>query len=481
MLLNGGIVNKKNDISQGELLMEIHSFAARNSAQQEWYGHIFSPLPDPTREFIVNGCTYGDVYRLASGIRRLQPPDKEDRVMICIGTGDKALIAAALFASLAGGPRVVIPYAFSRQAIEEVLETLPCTFLCADLPGDFPPGCEVITPSTLHHESINSCTFLDPDVPFLMLFTGGSTGKPKVWSKTPRNLLAEARYLIDTFSIAPNDIFLATVPPQHIYGLLFSVLIPFVSSARVLGGVFTFPGEILRTAAEHRASILVSVPIHYRILKSDDLQQYNFRMAFSSAGVLDKGDAAFFYEKTGLDIIEMYGSTETGGVATRHRARDGESWRPLDTVTWKILCERLHVKSDFISPMLPRDAEGFFATADCAEADGSRSFILQGRADDIVKIGGKRVDLASVQAKIKLIPGVRDAVVVSIPTRKGRQNELAALVATDIDALQLRRYIAAVSESYAIPKRILVTKEIPVTSTGKYDRKGIERLLAQRK
>jgi non-ribosomal peptide synthetase component E (peptide arylation enzyme) len=71
--------------------------------------------------------------------------------------------------------------------------------------------------------------------------------------------------------------------------------------------------------------------------------------------------------------------------------------------------------------------------------------------------------------------------VVSIPTRKGRQNELAALVATDIDALQLRRYIAAVSESYAIPKRILVTKEIPVTSTGKYDRKGIERLLAQRK
>ena len=461
--------------------MEIHPFAAGNNAQQEWYGHIFSPLPDSTREFIVNGCTYGDVYRLASGILKLQPPDKEDRAMICIGTGDKDLIAAALLASLAGGPRVVIPYAFSRQAIEEVLETLPCTFLCADRPGDFPPDCEVITPSTLHHEPILSYTFLDPDAPFLMLFTGGSTGKPKVWSKTPRNLLAEARYLIDTFGIAPHDIFLATVPPQHIYGLLFSVLIPFVSSARVLSGVYTFPGEILRTAAEHRASILVSIPLHYRILKSDDLQQYNFRMVFSSAGVLDKGDAAFFHEKTGLDIIEMYGSTETGGVATRRRARDGESWRPLDTVAWKILGERLHVKSDFISSTLPRDAEGFFVTSDCAEVDGSQSFILRGRADDIIKIGGKRVDLASVQAKIKRIPGVRDAVVVSIPTRKGRQNELVALVATDIDTLQLRSHIAAVSESYAVPKRIVVTKEIPVTSTGKYDRKWIERLLAQRK
>jgi acyl-coenzyme A synthetase/AMP-(fatty) acid ligase len=71
--------------------------------------------------------------------------------------------------------------------------------------------------------------------------------------------------------------------------------------------------------------------------------------------------------------------------------------------------------------------------------------------------------------------------VVSIPTRKGRQNELAALVATDIDVLQVRRHIAAVSELYAVPRRIIVTKEIPVTSTGKYDRAGIERLLAQRK
>ena len=461
--------------------MEIHPSTAEESARQEWYRHILSPLPDPTREFIVNGCTYGDVYRLASGICRIQPPDQEDRAMICIGTSDKALIAAALFASIAGGPRIVLPYAFSRQAIEEVIETLPCTILCADRPGDLPPGCEVITPSTLQHESTNSRTYMDPDVPFLMLFTGGSTGKPKVWSKTPRNMLAEARYLIDTFGIVPNDIFLATVPPQHIYGLLFSVLIPFASSARVLGGVYTFPGEILRTAAEYKASILVSVPIHYRILKSDDLQQYNFRMAFSSAGVLDKGDAAYFHEKTGIDIIEMYGSTETGGVATRRRARDGESWRPLDTVAWKILGERLHVKSDFISSTLPRDAEGFFATADCAEVHGSRSFILRGRADDIVKIGGKRVDLASVQAKIKQIPGVRDAVVVSLPTGRGRQNELAALVATHLDSLHLRKHVAAVSESYAVPKRIIVIDEIPVTPAGKYDRTGIERILTRRR
>jgi acyl-coenzyme A synthetase/AMP-(fatty) acid ligase len=460
--------------------MRTHPFTARNSTQPEWYRHIFSPLPEPSKEFIVNGCTYGEVYRLASGIRRLQPSDAEARAMICICTAHKALIAAALIAALTGGLRLVLPYAFSRQAIEEVLETMPCPFLLADCPGDFPPGCEIITPSMLHHDSTIPGAFMNPDTPFLMLFTGGSTGKPKVWSKTPRNMLAEARYQADKFGISPDDIFLSTVPPQHIYGLLFSVLIPFVSSARVLEGVYTFPGEILRTAEEHKASILVSVPVHYRVLKSDDLQQHNLRMAFSSAGVLDKGDAAYFHEKTGLDIIEIYGSTETGGVATRRRSRDGESWRPLDIVAWKIHDERLHVRSHFISPTLPRDAEGFFVTADCAAMDGNLCFTLRGRADDIVKVGGKRVDMAAVQSKIKQIPGVQDAVVVSLPTGKGRQNELAALVATHLDVLQLRRHITAVSESYAVPKRIIVIEEIPVTSTGKYDRTRIERILTQK-
>jgi len=480
VLSDGGIVNRKNEISQGELFMEIHPATTRNITQPEWYRNIFSPLPEPAWEFIVNGCTYAEMYRLAAGIRRFQPTGSEGRAAICLCTDDKALLAAAILAALAGGPRLVLPYAFSRQAIEEVLETLPCTFLLADRPGDLPPGPEVITPSILRHDSPLPHTFIDPDDPFLMLFTGGSTGKPKVWSKTPRNMLAEARYQADTFGISPDDIFLSTVPPQHIYGLLFSVLVPFVSSARVLDGVYTFPGEILRTAQEHGATILVSVPVHYRVLKSDDLQQHNLRMAFSSAGALDKEDAAYFHKKTGLDITEIYGSTETGGVATRSRVRDGESWRPLDTVAWKILGERLHVRSHFISPTLPRDADGFFGTADCAVTEDTQCFILRGRADDIVKIGGKRVDLAAVQAKIKQIPEVRDAVVISLPRGKGRQNELAALVATHLDVIKVRRHITAVSESYAVPKRIIVIEEIPVTSAGKYDRTEIERILKRR-
>lgn len=448
-------------------------------AVPEMYGDILSPPGDMKREFILNGCTYEAVYRLAAGIRHLQPLSQENHAVICLCTDDKAILAASLVAALAGGPRLVLPYAFSRQALEEVLDAIPVSFFLTDRPGDFPSGPDVIDPSVLSHDARmpDTDTALDHDNPFLMLFTGGSTGKPKVWSKTPRNVLAEAVHLSGKFGISPDDVFLSTVPPRHIYGLLHSVLIPFISSSRVLAGVYTFPREMLRVAQDCGATVLVGVPMHYRVLKVDDLQRYDLRLALSSAGVLNKDDAAYFYRKTGLDIIEIYGSTETGGIATRHRLADGESWHPLDPIDYKILDGRLQVRSAFISPTLPRDSEGFFATADCVDSEGEGDFILRGRADDIVKIGGKRVDLNAVQTKLKQIPGVRDAVVISLPTGKGRQNEPAALVVTKLDVLQVRRHIAAVSEAYAVPRRIAVVKEIPMTSMGKYDRTAIERIL----
>ncbi|MGV8056908.1 MAG: AMP-binding protein [Smithellaceae bacterium] len=73
---------------------------------------------------------------------------------------------------------------------------------------------------------INPEAIRDPDEPFLSLFTGGSTGKPKVWSKSPRNLLSEAFYLKEKFAISEKDLFVSTVPPYHIYGLFFPFWFP---------------------------------------------------------------------------------------------------------------------------------------------------------------------------------------------------------------------------------------------------------------
>ncbi|MDD5722861.1 MAG: class I adenylate-forming enzyme family protein [Syntrophales bacterium] len=443
------------------------------------YQDILCLPPEAHRDFILNGCTYEELYRLAGGLSRLSRASESEDPLICLCTDDKALLMAALLASLAGGPRLVLPHAFSRQAVADVHESLSPEFYLTDSTEqtDAPAGSKIVTPSSLTGDVLDPASMRDPDEPFLILFTGGSTGNPQMWPKTPRNMLAEACFQVDTLGMTGEDIFLSTVPPNHIYGLLFSVLAPFISRARILKETCVFPREIIRAARDFQASILVSVPAHYRVLRTEALNCGHLRIALSSAGTLDREDGAFFHDKTGLEITEIFGSTETGGIAQRRRSQDGESWIPLPPVDWKIDEGKLCVRSDFLSPALPRDGEGFFMTADRIDADGNDRFILRGRTDTVVKIGGNRVDMAEIQAKLKQIPGVRDAFVVSLPVGKGRQNELAAVVATDLTVARLRRQIAQICEAYAVPKRLAVVDEIPLTPAGKYIRSKIDGIL----
>ena len=119
--------------------------------------------------------------------------------------------------------------------------------------------------------------------------------------------------------------------------------------------IYTFPQEIISTINKHKASVLVSVPIHYRVLKVDSLSVPSLKVAFSSAGALDRSDSLYFYKKTGLGITEIYGSTETGGIASRSVSEQTDSWKAFDIVSWKLTGSRLSVKSDFTSPEMERD------------------------------------------------------------------------------------------------------------------------------
>ena len=439
---------------------------------------ITALLENRTRRFTPSGPSIGEIEALAAGIRnafirRAVPADEP--VCLCIEARHHLL--AALLSSMAGAPTFILTHSFHPQVLKEVHETRPFRLILTDTAVDPPAGAGVI--------HVRDCTPDDhplklvrpPDQPFVSLFTGGSTGKPRIWYKTPANLFGEAMHLARTFGIGRSDLLLSTVPPQHIYGLLGSVLLPFVASARVLRRTCTFPREILSALQDEGATVLVSVPIHYRALKSDDLQRFSLRLALSSAAPLDSEDAAFFLQRTRLAIIEIYGSTETGGMAIRSYGANHGSWEPFSCINWKILSDRLCVRSDFVSPDLPRDADGFFMTADrVAETEGKR-FKFLGRADHIVKIAGKRVDMEEIREKIRRIPGVRDAYVTASPLSGARQAEIAALVASDLPARKLGAAIRSMADPYGRPRRIRVVKAIPVLSNGKIDRQRIDQLL----
>ena len=446
--------------------------------RKEHFINLYKKILSPSKavcqkEFTFSGCSYGDVFELAAGLKKTLARRGEEKIL-CLCTTNKALTAACILASLSGSCKLVLPYSFSAPAMAEMYEAVRFDFAVTDHPEEMPAGVEIITPLPAAMENINPTETRDPDAPFLQLFTGGSTGKPRGWSKSPRNLLAEAFYLKEKFALSAKDIVISTVPPYHIYGLLFSVLAPFLAHARVLPDIYTFPQEIISTINKYGATVLISVPVHYRALKVDNLSVSSLKRAFSSAGALDRLDAVYFRKSTGLGITEIYGSTETGGIAARSINEQTESWKPADVVSWRISGRRLAVRSPFVSAEMERDSEGYFITGDEARADKDNRFILLSRSDGIVKVAGKRVDLLDVENKIKTLPMVSDAVVLALPTDKGRGNVIAAVVACDLTETHLKKLLMDILEPYAVPRRIKIVSSIVRTATGKIDRRQIE-------
>ncbi len=429
----------------------------------------------PDKEFVRGGATFGEVYSLAAGLRLALADPAQPKSVVCLAAEDKALVAAALLASLAGGPTLLLPYAFSANALAQLQQTTGFTTAIADTPREFPAKIKVLRPQSPGMTQIPVSSQSSPRCELLRIFTGGSTGGPQVWSKTSANLFGEGFFQAKHHAVTERDCILATIPPYHIYGLLFSVILPLVSSATVIGETPSFPGEIVATAEEQKATILASVPAHYRVLRDKKML---LRLAFSSAGMLDADDNEIYCRHNSHGIVEVYGSTETGGIATRNRSLGEEFFTPFSLINWKIIDSRLAVYSPFISPDLPVDAAGFFTTGDRAEAQDKDHFSLKGRADTVTKVGGKRVDLEEISALIKKEPGVTDCVVMALPETGGREHRIGALIEGDAaNTDMIKRNLAACLEPYALPRRIKKVDRIPVTKNGKFDWTAIVQLL----
>jgi len=423
----------------------------------------------PARPFLHDGPDRAGIHALALRLRDALAARAAGDEPVCLVTEDRAVTAAAILASLGGGPPLIVPHASTPAVLDEVRRAVPFATLLTDLPRDPPPGCEVVVAGKPEPaKGVRIRVVRRPDEPFVYLYTGGSTGKPRAWSKTPANLLGEALLLARRFAITPDDRLLATVPPCHIYGLLFSTLVPLVSGASVVGETVFFPAAVAETAASAHCSVLVSVPAHLRALARTSWGAARLRLAFSSTAPLDERDAEGFTQATGAGVHEVYGSTETGGVAIRCRAAGETSWSLLDGVRWKIVDGRLCVASPFLSPDLPRDAEGLFRTADRATKAGD-GFELAGRADGIVKVGGKRVDLGEVEERLQALPGVREAWVWSRAAERGRGREIVALIVGDATEDEVLALLRDVLPAPAMPRRIRRVERLPLTATGKRD------------
>ncbi|MFO7715996.1 ASKHA domain-containing protein [Desulfosarcina sp.] len=434
----------------------------------------------PGQTFSMPGCDYDGLYRMARRIKASFDSRKVDGAPVCLCTEDRTLMAAALLASLAGGPELLLPHTLSATALMDLHQLTGFNRAVAKPGHLLPVGVSAIDVLALadEAETLRSEEEPDPDRTWIHLFTGGSTGAPRLWSKTPRNLLGEVDYLLTRYEIQSSDRILASVPALHIYGLLYSLLAPLAASARVVASTPSFPEEIKQQMVDAAPTIFVSVPVHYRALRESPADKRALRLAFSSAGPLAEADGAAFGSSAGVDLIEIYGSTETGGIATRCRAKGEAHFTPYSCIQWRVAGDMLDIRSPFLSRELPVHGNGWFTVADRVKAHGSQGFVVTGRADNIVKVGGNRVDLEKVRQVIMDIAGVDEALVIANSVETGRDREIIALVAGSACDDDVRACLDKALEPHEKPRQIRIVDRIPRAATGKIDRRAIEKIAA---
>ena len=432
----------------------------------------------PGQAFTMPGCNYDGLYRMARRLKVCFKDFSEENASIFLFTEDRAVMAATLLAALADGPQILLPYALSETALQDLHRLTGFSAVIGRIDGDPPDGLHIIDPETLTDEveTLAPDKEPNPDRPWVRLFTGGSTGSPQLWTKTPRNLLGEVNYLLDRFKIGSGDRILATVPAFHIYGLLYSLLAPLMASARVSSASPSFPEEIKQQMAEMSPTIFISVPIHYRALKDNPPDKGALRLAFSSAGPLPEDDGRAFFESTGVDLVEIYGSTETGGIATRCRRQDETGFTPYDCIGWRVAGEELDIRSAFLSAELPVRDSGWFTMADRVKIENG-GFVVAGRADNVIKVGGNRVDLEKIRQAIAAIEGIREAMVLSNPSDTGRNQEIVALAAGRRTPIEIQKLLNPVLLPHERPRRIVMVDKIPMAATGKPDRQIIREMV----
>ncbi len=461
--------------------MQVRHLAEMSADMDALFEELFEEPSDVEMEFIAGGATRKDVHDLAAGFcAKFLTLDPD--IPICLAAERRNVVAAALLAAVASGRILALPHSFSARALRQMQELTGFSNAIVDIDRELSHGTNCIYPGDVKKllpVSLSECT-VDPDAELVKLFTGGSTGAAKIWSKSVSNIFAEAQFMASRYAISNTDCILATITPYHIYGFLFSVVIPLVANAKIVAESPFFPAEIDQCVAKHSVTILASVPAHYRALQGRSLSS-TLRLAFSSAGMLPEEDTIGFCSNNKAEIVEVYGSTETGGLATRNRAANETFFTALAPVKWQIKEERLFVRSPFLSPDVPREKENWFLCGDRVQPQENNTFSLHGRADAITKVAGERVDLDEIRDLLQQQKGVAECVVLPLKDGTGRGNRIAVLIRSDqeiLDLVPIKIVLSVSLEPAAMPKIIRLTTQIPVRPNGKYDRDAIIQLLS---
>lgn len=392
---------------------------------------------------------------------------------------DPYALAVGIFAALHANCRAVLPANHQPGHLDDlatktggVITSVWDVSYTSTIIPTFGTGCG---------NSLSKLEMLDLEKAEIVLHTSGTTGDPVSIRKPLRCLDAEVTALHRAFSPAAAKPVLATVPPYHIYGLLFRILWPLASARPIYRDLISYPEELVSAAEREPGATLVTSPAFLKralpVLELTRLKKV-LGPVFSSGGPLPSDVAATYNAALSKPVAEVYGSTETGGIAFRSvfEADEQTPWQPLPTVAVRLESEQHLVAVR--SPFLPED--GWYLSSDRARFLPDGRFILEGRADRIVKLEEQRVSLSEVERRLVACSSVNAARVVRLPDEVSRRQVLAAVIepsATGWEALArdgkpaMRRSLQEALNPYltavVMPKRWRFVTQIPEDERGK--------------
>ena len=390
---------------------------------------------------------------------------------------DRYRFSVGLAAAIVAGKVSLLPSTHTPGVVRQIRDFAPDMFCLTDsdhctvdLPQLRYPAADVSQPGAFAVPRIDSKQRI------AVVFTSGSTGTPQPHPKTWGALVGSVQAEASCLGLLHNTpcTLIGTVPPQHMYGLESTVLMAW-HSGNALGHTQPFyPADICTAlAAVPAPRVLVSSPVHLRALLDAGLALPEITRVLSATAPLSARLAQDIEARCQAPLMEIYGSTETGQIASR---------RPTQTAEWLLFPGiKLIVEGDCVRTC-GAHVESSITMNDIIEPVTDEYFLLHGRVADMVNIAGKRHSLASLDHLLNTIPGVVDGAFY-MPDEAG-DNHIARLaafvVAPGLDARQLLAALREHIDPVFLPRPLLFVDALPRNRAGKLPRAGLQTLFQTR-
>ena len=306
----------------------------------------------------------------------------------------------------------------------------------------------------------------------LLFFTSGSSGFPVGAFKSKENLEQELKVLkglVENYKIKQV---IVSVPFVHIYGVLAGLLLPlYLDGVKLIVKDDFLPYEILEEASSNN-SLIITTPVFIKALsKINDSKSLTSGLFISSTGPLHIDDVTLFESKFETNLMQLFGSTETGGIA--YKFGSSNIWKAMQGVNVSTNEEKLSVSSAFISPYIFSEKitklEQPFISEDIIELDDD-GFILIGRSNKIIKIAGKRISALQIESILEMIDGVEKVIIELVYKKELLRSEQIMITmqsSCKIDKQTIKKRIKKYYGVLTIPFNVKYVDKIDHSAMGK--------------